>query len=329
MFHFKNKYDPSIIRERKPIPGLSKYWRYSTLDSQNNNNLYPINNTPSIPNINNNINPNSPNDITIEVSYDNFYVLGVDMMKKKKYAEELKAQIEEKKYLKKLEEEKRKQDEINDDIRIEKERRIIEERQRQNNKKYIPKINLAPLPRIEPAKVLTPRVPIPPKIITRQKTPVKTKYIYLKKRSNEEDINNYLRNREINLERFNTDINEQINGIKNDFNSGMKKLNDEINKINYRIDDKNQRINDLIYKIKKSRNHKKDNVEVEHIYSIIKKNKDGKFSIQQFMNNEITKFPLNLNMLNYANDDVKFEEARRINDIINLPYINLSHHIEY
>ena len=330
MFHFKNKYNPSIIRERKPILGLSKYWRYSTLDPQNNNNLYPINNTPSIPNINNSINPNSPNDITIEVSYDNFYVLGVDMMKKKKYAEELKAQIEEKKYLKKLEEEKRKQDEINDDIRIEKERRIIEERQRQNNKKYIPKINLAPLPKIVPAKVLTPRVPIPPKIITRQKTPVKTKYIYLKKRSNEEDINNYLRNREINLERFNTDINEQINGIKNDFNSGMKKLNDEINKINYRIDDKNQRINDLIYKIKKSRSHKRDNVEVEHIYSIIRKNKDGKFSIQQFMNNnEITKFPFNLNMLNYANDDVKFEEARRINDIINLPYINLSHHIEY
>jgi hypothetical protein len=102
MFHFKNKYDPSIIRERKPIPGLSKYWRYSTLDSQNNNNLYPINNTPSIPNINNNINPNSPNDITIEVSYDNFYVLGVDMMKKKKYAEELKAQIVEKKISEKI-----------------------------------------------------------------------------------------------------------------------------------------------------------------------------------------------------------------------------------
>ena len=148
------------------------------------------------------------------------------------------------------------------------------------------------MPKIEPVKVLTPRVPIPPKIIPRQKTPVKTKYIYLKRRSNEEDINNYLRNRERNFERFNTDINEQINGIKNDFNSGMKKLNDEISKINdeiskinYRIDDKNQRINDLIYKIKKSRPHKIDNVEVEHIYSIIRKNKDGKFSIQQFLNN--------------------------------------------
>ena len=330
MFYFKNKYDPSFNRERKPIPGLSKYWRYSTLDSQNNNNLYPINNTPTIPNINNNINPNSPNDITIEVSYDNFYVLGVDMMKKKKYAEELKAQIEEKKYLKKLEEEKRKLDEINDDIRIEKERQLIEQRRQQNDRKYIPKINLTPLPKIEPVKVLTPRVPIPPKILPRHKTPVKTKYIYLKRRSNEEDINNYLRNRERNLERFNTDINEQINGIKNDFNSGMKKLNDEISKINYRIDDKNQRINDLIYKIKKSRPHKNDNVEVEHIYSIIRKNKDGKFSIQQFLNNnDITKFPFNLNMLNYANDGDKFVEVQRINDIINLPYINLSHHIEY
>ena len=34
-------------------------------------------------------------------------------------------------------------------------------------------------------------------------------------------------------------------------------------------------------------------------------------------------------MLNYANDGDKFVEVQRINDIINLPYINLSHHIEY
>ena len=307
MFFFKNKYDPSLNRERKPIPGLSKYWRYSTLDSQNNNNPYSQNiqnNIPSIPNGNNISNLNSPNDITIEVSYDNFYVLGVDMMKKKKYAEELRAQIEQKRYLKKLEEEKRKLDEIKDDIRVEKERKIIEERERQNNRKYIPKINLKPLPKIEPVKNLTPRMPIPPKLVTKYKTPIKTKYIYIRKKSNEEEINNYLINREKNLDRINTDITDQINGIKKDFNSGIKRLNDEINKIHYKIDDKNLKINDLIYNIKKSRNNKNDNIEIEHIYSIIRKNKDGKFSIQQFMNNnEMTKFPLNLNVLNNINYD--------------------------
>ena len=330
MFYFKNKYEPYNNKQRKPIPGLSKYWRYSTLDAQNNNNFYSNSNMQTIPNNYENYeNSKSPNDITIEVSYDNFYVMGVDMMKKKKYAEELKAQIEEKRYLKQLEKEKRKLDDIKDDLRIEKERKIIEERQKQNNPKIIPKINLTPIPKKESIKIQTPRVQLPPKIIYKQRTPekkIKTKYIYMK--SNEYEINNYLRERERNLERFNTDLNDQINGIKNDFNSGMRKLNDEINKINYRIEDKNKKIYDLIDDIKKSRIPKKNNVEIQHIYSIIRKNKDGKFSIQQFMNNEdnIGKFPLNYRVFNSFNTNNAEEIS---NDFLKLPYINLSHHITY
>ena len=326
MFYFKNNHETSFNRERKPIPGLSKYWRYSTLDSQNNNNLYnpySQSNIPTVPTINNYKNSNSLNDITIEVSYDNFYVMGVDMMKKKKYAEELKAQIEQKKYLKKLEQEKRKLDEIQDELRIKKEIKEIEEREKQNNNRYIPKINLKPLPKIEPVKVSTPRIAMPPKLLT--------KYKIYKKKSNEDEINKYLRNREMNLERFNNDLSEQINGIKNDFNSGIKKLNDEIHKINYGTFDKNKLIDELIYKIKKSRNYKKDNFEIEHIYSIIRKNKDGKFTIQQFMNNnEILNNPLDIRMINsysYKNKNYFEEKTNDINDVFNLPYINLSHQI--
>ena len=74
-------------------------------------------------------------------------------MKKKKYAEELKAQIEQKRYLKQLEQEKKKLDDINEELRIEKERKIIEEREKQNNKNKIPVINMLSLPKIEPAKI--------------------------------------------------------------------------------------------------------------------------------------------------------------------------------
>ena len=325
MFYFKNKYEPSRNKERKAIPGLSKYWRYSTLDSQNNNNFYTQNNIQNINNKENN--SNSPNDITIEVSYDNFYVLGVDMMKKKKYAEELKAQIEQKRYLKKLEEEKRKLDEIKDDLRIEKERKLLEEKEKQNNKKYIPKINLKPLPKIEPVKILTPRTSVPPKFINKYKTPIKTKYIYRKK-SNKDEIIKYLLERENNLEKFNYDINKQINGIKNDFNFGIKKLKEEINKINYRNDDKNQKIDDLIYKIRKTPNYKKDNIEIEHIYSIIRKNKNGKYTVQQYMNNkEINNSFLNYRILNNLDNNIYYEE--KSDNIFDLPYINLSHKIIY
>ena len=321
MFYFKNNKESSFNQGRKPIPGLSKCWTYSTLDAQNINNLYDPysqSNFQTIPNINNNKNSNSPNDITIEVSYDNFYVMGVDMMKKKKYAEELRAQIEQKKYLKKLEEEKRKLDEINDELRIEKERKEIEERENRNNNKYIPKINLRPLPKIEPVKVSTPKISIPTKMVT--------KYKIYKKKSSEDEINNYLRSREMNLERFNNDLNEQLNGIKNDFYSGIKKLNDEIHKINFEALDKNKKIDELIYNIKKPRSYKNNNFEIEHIYSIIRKKKDGKFTIQQFMNNsEILQNPLDIRLFNSSSYYNNCEE--KTNGVLNLPYINLSHQI--
>ena len=228
MFYFKNKNNSSSNNAKRQIPGLSKYWRYPTLDSQNNCNLYQKSNLPTIHNSNNNENFSSPNDITIEVSYDNFYTLGVDVMKKKKYAEELKAQIEQKRYLKQLEQEKKKLDDINEELRIEKERKIIEEREKQNNKNKIPVINMLSLPKIEPAKILTPRIAIPDKYKTNKKIEkfgpkIKTRYIYRRIR-NEEDTKNYLMEKERDLERFNMNLSNEINKIKNDFDYGMKKF---------------------------------------------------------------------------------------------------------
>jgi hypothetical protein len=321
MFCFKNKNNSSSNNAKRQIPGLSKYWRYPTLDSQNNCNLYQKSNLPTIHNSNNNENFSSPNDITIEVSYDNFYTLGVDVMKKKKYAEELKAQIEQKRYLKQLEQEKKKLDDINEELRIEKERKIIEEREKQNNKNKIPVINMLSLPKIEPAKILTPRIAIPDKYKTNKKIEkfgpkIKTRYIYRRIR-NEEDTKNYLMEKERDLERFNMNLSNEINKIKNDFDYGMKKLNDELDKINYDIDDKNkkfkllvnEKFNDLNNGIRNSRNNK-NNVEIEHIYSFIKKNKYGKYTVQQYMNNPEVLSSINL-----------------LDNRFNLPYINLSHQI--
>ena len=74
-------------KERKNIPGLSKYWRYSTLDSQNNTNSYPGYNNQTIQNINNNENTKSPNDITIEEDIRN-------LREQKKNNEELRKYME-------------------------------------------------------------------------------------------------------------------------------------------------------------------------------------------------------------------------------------------
>ena len=107
----------------------------------------------------------------------------------------------------------------------------------------------------------------------------------------------------------------------------MRKLNEEIDKINYKKDNIKLNLNYLIDDIRNIKNNKKDDFEIQHIYSIIRKNEDGKFSIQQFANNnDFLKFPSNIKILNNLNENY-FEQTS--NDFLKLPYINLSHQITY
>lgn len=383
MFNFKNKYEPrnnidpnnpSTYARNSLPPGLSKHWRYTTLDAQNNNNYNNNNYSSSFNTINNNNqnnyplqgNSTSPDDITLEISYDNFYTLGVDMMKKKKYAEELKKQIEEKQIRKKLEREKKKLDDLNDDIRIERERKKIEDRQRENNKRILPKINMTPYyppQQIQsPIKLYTPPPHIPS--VIQYKTPPKpkinidfnknysydiprVKYVY-RKVYNTEETKNFLREREEGLERFDEEMKNQLKKLKNDFNYGMKQLNDEVDSLSYGIKDKNhnfrylikQKLNDLSSDIQKN-NNKKLNIQTEHIYNVIRKSKDGKSTIQRFTSepNFInfpsidskeyiikTPSPFNGENIKIINDDNFYDE---LSTNVQLPYINLSHCISY
>lgn len=368
MFNFKNK---QSTNSNRIIPGLSKYWRYTTLDEQNNNNMAYNNNNfqSSLNSMNNNNYSNfsnqgnftSPDDITLEISYDNFYTLGVDMMKKKKYAEELKKQIEEKQMRKKLEKQKKKLDDLNDEIRIEKERKIIEDRKRESNKRNLPKINITPyypIQRIEkPIKIYTPPLPSPPKpFINQYKTPPKPKinidslknysqeiprikYVY-RKIYNTEETKNFLREREEGLERFDKDMRNQLKMLKNDFNFGMKQLNDEVDRLNNGIKDKSHnfrylldlKVNELSSELKDNNN--KLNIQTEHIYNVIRKSKDGKTTIQRFTSepnfiNYNVKTPNSFNggNIQIINDDNFYDELA--NNNLKLPYINLSHCISY
>ena len=396
MFNFKNKYvprkkwdpnDPST-HANKGLAGLSKYWRYTTLDAQNSNNDYNYNKnfiSQNNGNFNNSYNyPSeenftSPNDITLEISYDNFYALGVDMMKKKKYAEELRKQIEEKQMIKNLERQKKKLDDLNEDIRIEKERKIIEDRQREENKRYLPKININtpyfPKPKIlqEPIKLYTPPPPPPPlpfpsvnpfKTTPKPKISAdlirnysgnnsidipKTKYIY-RKVSNTQETKNFLKEREEELEKFNEEMKNQLKMLKKDFNSGMKELNDEVESLNNGIGEKNknmrnlinQKVNELSVDIKNN-NNKKLNIQTEHIFNVIRRTKDGKTSVQQFINSPpLGLFNLPFNGSQYISQPLSPFKVGNVNIItddnfsdelasnsLKLPYINLSHCISY
>ena len=137
---------------------------------------------------------------------------------------------------------------------------------------------------------------------------------------------------------------DQLTMLKNDFNYGMKQLNDEVDSLNNGIGNKNhnfrylitQKVNELSADIKNN-NNKKLNIQTEHIYNVIRKSKDGKTTVQRFMNgpqwgnlsNNIEQFVVktpssfNSENVNIISDNNIFDEF--INNSTNLPYINLSH----
>lgn len=368
MLNFKNEYkkiepidinDPSTYKNKLP-PGLSKHWRYTSLDNYNNSN-----------NSNNSINNNNycsnyqkkqeapPDGVTLEISYDNFYALGVDMIKKKKYAEELKQQIEDNKRRKQIEREKKKRQDLEDDIRVENERKKIEQRMQQERQLSLPKINKLmtpppppPPPRAPPAySPLVRNIPIFPrkynprpeievnKIVTPVEPKKYIKYNYL---NTYDDTKNFIKERELISEKFNHDLNNKLKLLNDEFDLSMKKLNNEVKGIND-LEERNHNLKDLIGKnidqIRDYLRNKKDvNVYTEHVYKIYKQTKDGNHFLGEFIDNpdfvnlngnlkSCVSTPINYNGKKYIlqNDYRSFSEIRNTK----LPYINLSHSLSY
>ena len=334
MFNFKNKYfeprikldqkDPSTYASKGLPAGLSKHWRYSTLDAQNNDSYNNSNFTSS-----SNNNP---------INYSN------------------------QGNFKKLENQKKKLDDLNDEIRIEKERKIIEDRQKENNKRYLPKINIIPYnpphKNQNPIKIYTPpplpsiplinqnKSPLKPKINTDfiekyNNSPSKIKYVY-RKVYNTEETKNFLKEREEGIEKFDEEMSKQLKSLKKEFNMGIQKLNDEIEHLNrigysnynyrYLL---NQKINEISTDIKNN-NNKKTNEQIEHIYNVIRKSKDGKTTIQRFTNvsdSNINSFDENRYFIKtpntYNGQNINIISDELTNKSLELPYINLSHCISY
>ena len=143
-------------------------------------------------------------------------------------------------------------------------------------------------------------------------------------------------------------MDDQLKMLKNDFNSGMKKLNDEVDSLNDGLGKRNhnfrylmsQKISEISADIQNN-NNKKRNIQTEHIYNVIRKSKDGKMTIQRFMGNpDFINLPVNDNQYiikqsNLLNGDIFNENDILYDEIpsnsMKLPYygINLSHCISY
>ena len=163
------------------------------------------------------------------------------------------------------------------------------------------------------------------------------KFIY-----NTEETKNFLKEREEGIEKFDEEMSKQLKSLKKEFNMGIQKLNDEIEHLNrigysnynyrYLL---NQKINEISTDIKNN-NNKKTNEQIEHIYNVIRKSKDGKTTIQRFTNvsdSNINSFDENRYFIKtphtYNGQDINIINDELTNKSLELPYINLSHCISY
>ena len=109
-------------------------------------------------------NPNylsqSDNDINIEVSYDNYD--NIENIRKQQYGIDLRNQIDDNRRRREAERRKKELEDLKDEERLRRERAELEARQREENKRYRPKINLPirKITEVEPLKKVRRKISI-------------------------------------------------------------------------------------------------------------------------------------------------------------------------
>ena len=275
--------------------------------------------------------------VNIEISYDNFDTVNLDMERKRQYANDLRSQIEENERRKREAREKKKLEDLEEELRLKRERELIDKRQEEENKRYRPKIDL-PIQRIEE-----------PKVIKRNRTPnvkyvpqeeVNTKYIINRSNVLNENTLNYLRSRQLEIDNFNDKILEHLRLLNNDFENNLNSLKGEIGMLND-MNERNKRYKDLLCKevhdIKENLDNRKrqDGIETRNIYELISKTEYAKRMAGNIHSYET--FPQKrYEVRRYITKDGEDGETRffiddeKKSDGLGLsPYVNLSHVIEY
>ena len=273
----------------------------------------------------------SDNDINIEVSYDNYD--NIENIRKQQYGIDLRNQIDDNRRRREAERRKKELEDLKDEERLRRERAELEARQREENKRYRPKINLPirKITEVEPLKKVRRKI----KKINNEDEDTNSVNIKL---INENTLN-YLKMRELQMEDYNEKILQQLRLLNNDFNTNMNSLKDEIEILND-MNNKHKIFRNKFYQevhfIQQNLDNKKlnDIQDTRGIYDLITetdymKQKLGnmryygqepqkKFEIRSY----VTKEPSNENR--FLVDNEKKGDGLRLS-----PYINLSHVLSY
>jgi hypothetical protein len=254
--------------------------------------------------------------VNLEISYDNFDTVNLDMARKQQYGMDLRRQMEENERRKKEALEKKKREDLEEELRLKRERELIEQRQNEENKRYRPKIDL-PIQKviIEQPKVKTPQV-----------QNENTNYIIERKNNTlSESALNYLKDRENQIDRFNERMMENLRKINNDYQSNINALRGQIDQLNC-IHERNQRYKDQlcqeVYDIKDDLNNRnsQNGIDSQNLYDLIAKSSYNKQMLgQSIMNVPRRKFEIRSYVTNkkYGDDDERKGDGLTIPSYIN------------
>lgn len=247
----------------------------------------------------------------IEISYDNWYQNKYhDEIRKLQYGDDLRHQIEENRLRKLYEKRKKKEEDLLEELRIQKEREILDEKAKIEEQKRREELLLR---KNENERIINsysvmskPRSTKPKnKIIINinEPRPIVKSYAEQKLSERQESIN-----------KFNDEMLNAINKMSSEYNNNINKLNNEINKIrcdnNYYNDDLGKGIRDLneALEMKKQLETKQKN----YFYKILVDKNTKKQELNEFY--KVNKVPY-------------FERKIKSGKSYNLPPILLEHYI--
>ena len=269
------------------------------------------------PQNNNNRDTYSLNDyrnINIEISYDNFDTINLDNIRKQQYGHDLRSQMEEDKRRKEEAKRRKMIEDLEEELRLQREREEIERRQKVENKRYRPKINL----------------PIPTLKVEEKEN------LRYKKDKNEQDKRNILsdsalkllKEKEMQIDNFNDQMLRSLEQIKKEYNFKINSLKGQIGLLND-MHERNKKYNDLkFYKavdsIRNNIGYKrvKEEIDAKYLYDLVAKTNYAK----QMLRFKIGNVPKrNFEIKSYTSD---FKIG--IDEEPNIPsYVNFSRGVSY
>lgn len=257
--------------------------------------------------------------VNIEISYDNFDTVNLDMVKKQQYGQDLRRQMEENEKRKKDEKEKKKLEDLEEERRLQRERELMEKRQDEENKRYRPKIDL-PIQTIKPEKK---------EIVTNIRY---TPNITVKRNVLSESVLNYLKNRENQIDDFNDKMMKSLQLLNKEYQYNINSLKGQVGALND-IHDKYKKYNDRfckeVYDIKDDLDYRKrqNGIDSNNLYDLVAKSNYA----NQMLKFHIGRVPRrNFEIRSYtSNKRIPIDDDMKGDGLTVPSYINFSRDVPY